>query len=409
MPAGVSSAGSFVSFRVHAFRVYFLGQVLSNVGTWFQSLAQALLVISLTGSGLSLGAVPALQWLPTLVLGGYGGVVADRYDPRRVLAVTNGAAGLLSVVLAVVTGMGVVNQWWVYVLVLAGGLVQVFDRPAAALIPAELVPSSMLENALGLNSLVQSSARLIGPALAGLAYATLGPTWCFSINALSYAAVLVGLSRIRPRELYPRPRAGRARGQMRDGLRYAWRTPDLRVLLVCNAVIGMLAFNFMTVITGVVRLGFELGGTEVGLAHAANALGSVAGGLVAGRIAGWTIRRLDVVCLTFGLVLLANAAAPSFLVFLALGPLLGLTLSVYQVTVQASAHRQSAGPMLGRVLGLVTLGAVGTTPLGSVVVGAVMELWHPRAAFLVGAAGCLGCAAVLALRPAAPPSPVRTS
>jgi MFS family permease len=386
---------ALAALRVSAFRTYFAGQLCSSVGTWFQLLAIGLLVVALTGNAVALAAVPALMWLPTLLLGGYGGVITDRHDSRQVLVATNAVQGLLAAVLAAITVVGAVNQWWIYGIVLAGGVTLAVDRPATQLIPAELVPLPLVANALGLNSVVQSAARLIGPALAGVAYATLGPSWCFAINAASFGVVVVALLSLRAGELRPRPRAAREPGQARQGLRYAWGQPELRNVLLGNATIGVLAFNFFIVITGMVQFTFGAGGLATGIAHASNAIGAVAGGLLVGRVVARSERRLDLVCVAFGLALLACGAAPSLPVFVLLGPALGLTIVVYQVSVQARIHRVADPAMLGRVLGLMTLGTFGTTPIGSVIIGAVMQQWSPRAAFAVGGGSCLAVAAVL--------------
>ena len=272
---------------------------------------------------------------------------------------------------------------------LAFGLVMPFDRTATALIPVELVGPPLVSNALGLNSMTQSLARLIGPALAGLTFGLAGPSWCFAVNAASFLVALAFLLALDGRALFPRPRTTAARRQVRAGLAYLARHPRLRAVIGVNALVGLLAINFIVVITAMVQITFAGGGVAVGTAHAANALGALAGGVVAGAALARMSRRLDLVCLALGAALALNAVAPTLLVFVATGPLLGVTLVAYQSAVLDSCHRMASPGMLGRMVSLVTLGAQGTTPVGSVIVGVVIDVWSPRAALGLGAAACV--------------------
>jgi hypothetical protein len=257
-----------------------------------------------------------------------------------------------------------------------------------------LVPEALLASALGMSSLIQSASRLVGPALAGLTYATLGPAWCFAINGLSYGAALAALVAVRERREaapVPEPEPDN-RGTVRQGIREVGGHPELRRVLVVNALIGFTAFNFLATITAMVTFTLGGDGTAAGLAHATNAVGAVVGGFVAPLILVRTGRRLDLACAAFAASLLACAVAPNLGVFLALGPLLGLALAWYQVTVLDSVHGLVDRAMLGRMMGLVTLGTVGTTPIGSPLIGLLMEATSPRWAFGVAAATTLGCA-----------------
>jgi MFS family permease len=382
-------------------RQYVAGQVLSNVGTWFQTLALALLVLQLTGDPLALALVPALQQVPVLLLSGHAGLLGDRHDPRRILLVTNSLAATVALALAVATARGAVTVGWVAVVAVLTGAINAVDRPTSQLMPSVLVPPALLSSALGINSLIQSAARLAGPALAGIAYTAAGPAWCFAINAASYGAALAALAVVRTSAAGVAPPAGRARppvrGAVRQGVREAWRHPDLRRVLLVNAVVGLTAFNFLITITAMVELTFAGDGSAVGLAHAANALGAVIGGVAAPAIMIRAGRRLDVACAAFALALLACALAPSLAVFVLLGPVLGLALVLYQVTVLDSVHHLVDRAMLGRMLGLVMLGTLGTTPVGSPLIGLLMQATSPRWALAVGA-GTTGAGAWWAWR-----------
>jgi MFS family permease len=385
-------SGPFAAFALRPVRLYVGGQVLSNVGTWFQTLALALLVVDLTDSSFALALVPALQLLPVLLLTSHGGMLGDRHDPRRLLMATNALAGAVALGLAGLTAAGAVSVGWAAVVALSAGAINAVDRPAGQLMPAVLVPPELLASALGMSSIIQSASRLVGPALAGVAYATLGPAWCFAINGLSYGAALAALVAVRERPGEHRPPPAAGTGTVRQGIREAWSRPDLRRVLLVNVLVGLTAFNFLATITAIATFTFAGDGTAAGLAHAANALGAVAGGLVAPTILARTGRRLDVACAAFAAALLACAVAPTLGVFLALGPILGLALSLYQVTVLDTVHRLVDRAMLGRMLGLVTLGTVGTTPIGSPLIGLLMEATSPRWAFGLAATTTLGCA-----------------
>jgi MFS family permease len=278
----------------------------------------------------------------------------------------------------------------------AFGLVMPFDRPATALIPVELVEPALVSNALALNSVTLSAARLVGPALAGITFALAGPAWCFAVNGLSFVVALAALAALDRRALFPRPRSGVARRQVREGFAYLARHPRLRVVLLTNGLVGLLAVNFLVVLTAMVQIQFGGGGLAVGIAHAANAAGALVAGALAGAVLSRLSRRLDLVCLALGLTLAANAVAPTLPAFVALGPPLGAAFVAYQSSVLDACHRLARPEMLGRMMSLVTLGTQGTTPIGSVIVGVAIDRWSPRAALGLGAAACAAGAGLLA-------------
>lgn len=384
-----ASTTTFASLGVPNFRRYFVGQTLSSIGSWFHLLAMSLLVVELTGSGAALGGVVALQMLPLLLFGTYAGVVLDRHDPRVVLVITNAVNAVLGAALVAVSVTGHINGWWLGGFSLAFGLVWPFDRPATQVIPIELVPPPLVSNALGLNSMVQSLARLVGPALAGITFAVVGPSWCFAVNVVSFLVALGFLLALDRSQLHARPRSTSGRGQVREGFAYLRRSPQLRSILLANAFIGLLAVNFMVVVTAMVQIQFGAGGLAVGIAHAANALGALVGGAVAGAVLARLSRHLDLVVLALGAALAVNAVAPSLTVFVLLGPLMGVTFVAYQSSVLDSCHRLARPEMFGRMVSLVTMGLQGTTPIGSVIIGTVIDVWSPRVALGLGAGSCL--------------------
>lgn len=386
------------SMGVRNFRRFFVAQSLSSVGTWFRTLALALLAVGLAESGSVLGAVVALQWLPLLLLGTHVGAMLDRRDARTVLVVTNLVSAGIAAGVTALSATGSLDGWWLAGASLAFGFVLPFDRPTVQVLPVELVPRELVSNALALGTMIQSLARLVGPAIAGVALAELGPTWCFAVNVVTYLVSALLLSRLDARTMHPRPRTTASpRGQVRAGLTYAARHPELRTVLAVNAFIGLLALNFLVVVTAIVELGFAGGERAAGFAHAANAAGALVGGALVGARLPALSRRLDLVCLALGAALAVNALAPTLPLFLALGPLLGLTYVAYQSSVLDACHRLAEPHMFGRMASLVTIGAMGTTPIGSLIVGVVIDVWSARGALGVGAVSCVVGAAALAL------------
>ncbi|MGH2930198.1 MAG: MFS transporter, partial [Solirubrobacteraceae bacterium] len=239
---------TFRALRVRNFRLYFVGQIISVSGTWMHSVALGLLILSdhLHGNGFDVGASVALQFLPMLLFGTWGGLVADRVDKRKLLFFTQGAAGLIALVFAVLTVTGAIRMWEVFVLQAVFGSVTLFTNPTRQAFVSEMVGRELLPNAVSLNSVVMNSARVIGPAIGGVLIYTVGFAACFFVNAGSYVAVIVALALMHSAELYRSGQVARARGQVREGLRYVWATPGLRNPLIAMAVIGMLAYNFTT-------------------------------------------------------------------------------------------------------------------------------------------------------------------
>ncbi len=239
---------TFRSFRTRNFRLFFGGQLVSQVGNWLTLVAQTLLVYHLTGDGVALGLLAAAQFGPVLLIGPWAGLVADRSDKRRLLIVVQSLAMVQSFALAALAFQDSPPVWAIYLIAVFGGLATAFDNPARRSFVVEMVPEDQITNAVSLNSALMTGARIVGPALGGLLVATVGFGWAFLFDGLTYVAVIVGLRRIAPTQLRPAPVAPRGRGQVRAGLAYAWSIAELRVPLVMMAVIGTLAFNFQTVL-----------------------------------------------------------------------------------------------------------------------------------------------------------------
>jgi MFS family permease len=245
------------SLSVRNYRLYFLGQIVSVSGNWMQQVAIAWLVLRLTGSAFALGLTTALQTLPYLLLGPWGGLVADRVSKRRLLICTQLAQVIPPVVLWAVAEKGAAQIWMVYALVILRGTINTFDNPARQSFVTEMVGRDNVVNAVSLNASVIQTGRLLGPAIAAVVIATLGLAPCFILNALTFLFMVAMLLLMRPGELSPAPIAPRRKGQLREGLAVAARTPELRVPLAMMAVVGLLAFNFTVVLPAIARFTFD--------------------------------------------------------------------------------------------------------------------------------------------------------
>lgn len=377
-------------------RRFLIGQGISNIGTFFQVVAQSLLVLDLTGSGLALGAAMGMQFLPLLILGPSAGVVIDRVRIPRLLTATAVLAGIEALTLGLLTTTGHINVAWILGLSFVLGIAQVGDRAAAQAFLTELVPREQLPSAVGLAAVAQSVGRLGGPALAAALYAWRGAAVCFYCNAASYGAVVLSLLWLNRSELLPRIPQPRVAGQLREGLRYAWRSSLLRQVLIVNAVVGALTFNFPIFYSSLVRLTFHAGPGAFGVAESLNAITAVAGGFVLAR---WlhrpTLRLFALSCGLLGLSMLYSALSPTVTLFLVGMPAFGLVVVTYQTIGQSLLQQHTPGSMQGRIMSLFVLGTMGTTPVGGLVVGWIIDARSPRAAIALGGIAPLLCAVVL--------------
>lgn len=395
MPDRLASATreTFASFRSRNFRLFFAGQGISQVGNWLTLVAQALLVLDLTGDGVAVGFLVACQFGPVLLLGPWAGLVADRSDKRRLLLIVQVGAMVQSFALAGLAFLDDPPLAALYVVAAFGGLCMAFDNPARRSFVVEMVPLELVHNAVSLNSAMMTSSRVVGPALAGLLITTVGYGWAFVVDGASYVAVLAALWLMRTEELRPAVPTPRGRGQVREGLRYVRRTPVLFVPLVMMALVGTLAFNFQVTLPLLVTRTFDRSEVAFTILFSVMSLGSLAGAL-------WTARRRsigvnDVVRAStgFGLALLAVATAPTMAWAFPLGLLLGLTSIGFLTASTAIVQTEAAPEMRGRVLALQAMVFLGSTPIGGPIVGAVAEHVGPRWSVALGGVAALVAAA----------------
>ncbi|MGQ4516578.1 MFS transporter [Streptomyces sp. DW26H14] len=375
------------SLSVRNYRLYFWGYSVSVVGTWMQTLALALLVLRLSGSGSDLGLATGARFLPLVVLGPAAGLVADRYDKRRLLYVTQSSSAGIAVLFAVLTGLGAINVPTVIALSLALGMLTVFDNPARQSLIPELVPRERLTNAVTLNSVSVNMARVLGSAVGGALVAAVGLTACFALNAVSFLAVIASLAMMRKAEMTAVDRPPRQKGQIREGLRYVRGTPALLLPLVMLTVTGMLAYEFPVTLPLVARGALHGGAGTYGAMAAMMALGAVVGGLsLAGRSDGQRSGALSVASVGWGVAILAAAVAPSLGWELAVLPFVGYGAIAFNSLSKTAMQLASVPSMRGRVMALWSMAWGGTTVLGGPLVGWVGQEFGSRWSLVAGGA-----------------------
>jgi MFS family permease len=385
---------TFRSLRIRNYRLFFVGQLISVTGTWMQTVAQSWLVLNLTGSGVALGVTVALQFLPMLLFGMWGGLLADRADKRRLLIVLQAVGGVLALVLYGLVATDTVELWMVYVLAFLLGVVTMIDMPTRQSFVIEMVGPDEVPNAVGLNSAMFNAGRILGPTAAGVTIASLGIAPAFLANAISFLPVIAGLALMRTDELYRREPAARSGGEVRAGFVYAWRDPTLRSTLLLVGVLGMFGFNFVVVLPMLARFTFSGGAGLYSVFTAVMSVGSLAGALYSASRAAPTRRMLLGSGVAFGAFMLATAAAPTawltgvFLVGV------GTAMMLFMATANTTLQLGSDPAMRGRVMALYGLLFAGSTPLGGPLLGWISEAWGPRIG--VGLGGALSLAAALA-------------
>lgn len=384
-------SATFRSLHIRNYRIWAAGALVSNVGTWMQRVAQDWLVLQVltAGSGVAVGITTGLQFLPMLLLGPYAGVVADRFDKRKLLMWTQGLSGLWGLVLGLLVVTGQAELWHVYALATLLGLTTAFDAPARQTFVAALVPPDHLGNAIGLNSASFNGARLVGPGVAGLLIAAFGTGPVFLINAVSFAATVVAVACLRTSELHPFPAAQRGKGQVREGLRYVRRRPDVVVILVVIGTVGTLGMNYQLTTGLVATQVFDKGATEYGVLGSILAIGSLSGALLAARRDTPRLRLVFGAAGAFGVASLVAASMPTYTLFAV--SLIPVGLSSLTMMTAANTYVQSTTDpaMRGRVMALYMMIFMGGTPIGSPLIGLVGDVFGARWTIYVGGIAAL--------------------
>jgi MFS family permease len=383
---------SFDSLEVPNYRRYFAGQLISLSGTWMQTVAAIWLILSLTGSGLAVGLTTALQFLPMLLFGAWGGLLADRIPKRRLLITTQILMAIPALGLFAVTATGVVAPWMVFLAVFAMGTVNAVDNPTRQSFVIEMVGPDRVVNAVSLNSVIVQMARIVGPAVAGILIAAFGVVPCFALNALTFLAMIFALRGMDTGRLHTEPVAPRAPGAIRAGLRYVAATPELAVPLALMALVGTLGFNFQVILPLLAKFSFDGGAMTYATMVSAMAVGSIAGALVNGSHGRTGSRLIIAGALAFGLSALLAAAMPAIAFEAMALALLGAAAVTFAATINSTLQLAVAPEMRGRVMALYSVVFLGSTPIGGPLTGWLAQTYDPRVTLLLAGVTGLGAA-----------------
>jgi MFS family permease len=377
--------GTFRSLRHRNYRLFFISSSVTNVGTWVQRVAQDWLVLQLTHSGTDLGLVTGLQFLPALFLSLQGGAIADRFDKRKVLILTNLAGGFFAMILGLLALFGTVERWHVYLLAFLLGIASAIDGPVRQSFVAEMVGPEDLPNAVSLNSANFNAGRLIGPALSGLLIGAFGTGPSFLINAASFFVVIGALMMMRTEELITRDLRDQVKVTIRDGFRYVKARPDLKAVIFVVGLMATFGLNFQIITALMATHEFHRGPAAFGALGAAVALGSVSGALVAARLeraptATFVLRS----ALIFGVIESVASIMPTFLTFALMLPLCGAMTLTTLIAANSTMQLRSTPANRGRIMGIYLMIFLGGAPLGSPVIGWVGQTIGPRFAMAMG-------------------------
>ncbi|MFC4013193.1 MFS transporter [Nonomuraea purpurea] len=370
----------FRSLRIRNYRMFAAGGTVSNVGTWLQRTAQDWLILDLTnGSGAALGTATALQFLPMLLFGMFGGVLADRYPKRPILITAQSLMAGLALTIGILTMTGAAQVWHVYVMAFTLGLISCVEVPTRQAFVVEMVGRRDLPNAIALNSSIFNLARVVGPAIAGVLIYLFGGTGpIFLINALTFGAVISSLVFMRKSELNPSVIVPRAKGQLREGLRYVIGHEELLMPVLLIGFVSMFSQSFSMSIALMAREEFGAGASSFGLASSMFAVGALGGALLAARRVRLSRKLLISGALGFGLFQIATGVAPFYPVYLLLLVPTGIALITINTAANASVQIATSPDMRGRVMGIYMLVFTGGAPLGAPLIGWLSELGGPR-------------------------------
>ena len=402
--ARAARGGMFAALANRNYRIYVSGSFVSNIGTWMQRVAQDWLVLELSGgSGVAIGITTGLQFLPMLLLSPHGGLIADRFDKRLVLKLTQAWLALTAAVLGLLAVTGVAVTWHVYLLAFAFGIGTAFDNPARQAFVSEVAGPEHLPNAIGLNSAAFNAARIVGPALAGLVIAAFGSGWAILSNAVTYAAFIGALVLIDPARLHLGPPAVRAKRQIREGLAYVRRRSDLMLVLGTAFFVGTFGMNFQMTSALMAQQEFHQGPEEYGILGTFMAVGSLTGALLAARRRSAPRGRYVVtMAVVFGLVEVAAGLMPTYATYAAILPVLGLAALLTLTAANASVQMNVDARLRGRVMALYMMVLMGGAPVGSPLLGWVGETFGARWTLIGGGGlsvlGVLLCVALTARR-----------
>lgn len=377
---------TFASLQYPNYRKWFFGALIANLGTWMQRIAQTWLVLAeLTDdSGVAVGTVVALQFLPTLFLTPVGGLLADRVDRKKLLVSTQLGLALSSLSLGTLVLSGQVELWHVYIFALVLGTLSALDQPVRMTFVSELVPPSSLANAVGLNGASFNAARLVGPAVAGFLIAAVGSGWVFMITGVAFAGPITAMFLMRDEDMYYGARAGRSDRGLGVAVRYVRQHTDIAVIISVMAIVGAFGLNFQIFISTMARDAFDRGPEEFGILNALMGLGSLAGALMAARRIRPRTRLVVGAAAAFGAFTVLSAAAPSYELYAAVGIMVGFFATTTMNSANSTIQLASDPAVRGRVMSLYLMVFLGSTPIASPFIGWVAEAYGARAAVVLG-------------------------
>ena len=385
---------TFASLKVRNYRLYYVGQIISTSGTFMQTIAQGWLVLKLTNSGTALGFVVALQYLPILVLGPYGGVIADRYPKRRILFFTQSIAGLLALILGILVATNIVELWMVFVLAFLLGLDGVFDNPTRQTFHIELVGPDKLRNAVTLYSTLVNLSRMIGPAVAAGLIATIGIAACFILNGISYFAVVIMLVFMHTDEMHLNPPVPPSKGQLKEGFMYVLSTPVIGFPLLMMALIGTFTYEFQVSLPLIAQNTFKSGASGYAFLTSAMGVGAAVGGLFfAGRKRGAPYKLVSA-ALFFGLAILTAAFMPSLLLSGMALMIVGFCSIYFSSLGNTTLQLECTPEMRGRVMSFWAIAFLGSTTIGGPIVGRLAEIAGARWGLALGGIAALFAAGI---------------
>jgi MFS family permease len=389
-PAG----NAFSALRTRNFRLFFIGQLISNSGNWLTTVALTLLVLHRTGSGADVGLVAACQYGPILLFTAWGGLIADQSNKRNLLFITQSLEMMESFVLAFLSFLPHAPLGAFFVTAIAGGTMLAFDNPSRRSFVNEMVAARDIPNAVTLYSAMSSLSRILGPMFAGLLIVTLGYGWCFVVDGLTYLVVLAALAMMRPAELRPAPVVSRGRGQIRSGIRYLIKVPDLRISFAMLLIIGTATYNFTVTFPLLIESGLHGSDAQYTLVYAAFSFGGVLATFVLARRTRITLMSIVTAAAMVGVAMLGLFFVPNVAAACVVATILGGVGVAYMSSTTAIVQLQRDRTMIGRVIALQTILQIGTTPIGGPVLGFIADSAGPRAPVLVGGIAALAAAAL---------------
>ncbi len=383
---------TFASLKIRNYRMYFIGQAISLCGTWMQTIGQDWLVLQITKSGTQLGIVSAFQFLPVLFLAPYGGVIADRFSKRKILIFTQSIAAFLALILGVLVVTGGVKIWMIYILATCLGLVNSVDNPTRQTFVSEMVDKNHLANAVALNSTEVNLARAVGPVIAGVVIAVFGIGPCFLINAASYIAVIVMLAMMRHSELYIAHKIQKAKGQIREGIKYIMSTPILFHTIIMMVIIGTLSYEFSVSLPLLAQFVFHGNAQSYSYLVAAMGAGSIVGGFIAIKRRAVAPHLLIFSALFFGISLSIAAWTPTIILAIIFLFFAGVSSINFISLGNTILQLQSAPEMRGRVMSFWTVAFLGSTPIGGPIIGWIGEKFGARWGLSIGGLAAIAAA-----------------